>query len=216
MLVRDLHRLHAPAGAGSPADLSYTETEVVMADSVLLAVVVLFGSLACVNLVFTLGVIRRLREHTAELAALTSGAAVDMDVTPKAGSAIPEFAVTTTDGRQLSDLDLSGGPAYLGYFTPNCPPCRDRLPEFLRLAGEVKADHFVVVVGADSLEAGLKLVGDVGGEVGGDVRLVVEKPDGPLMSAFGISRTPTLLALDNGTVKVNAATIGQLTVPEPA
>lgn len=54
------------------------------------------------------------------------------------------------------------------------------------------------------------------GQLDSRIRLILEPPGGPLTTTFGISRSPTMLAIEDGTVVANAATLGQLPLPVPA
>jgi hypothetical protein len=170
---------------------------------------ILVGLLGLANLVFTYGVTRRLREISKQL---SEGASQDFAATPEVGTPVPPIAVTTVDGSLVTGDDLSVGDFYVGYFTPNCAPCQERLPEFGRFAREVGPDRVLIVVGASSHDEGLRFVG----AHAGDARVVIEEYEGPLATAFGISRTPTMLMLENGVVRRNAAIIGQLRTPVPA
>lgn len=69
------------------------------------------------NLVLTVGVIRRLREHTEQLSRV---ALSSPDPILHVGDRVGDFAVTTTDGEQLSD-DRFTGRTLVGFFSPGCP-----------------------------------------------------------------------------------------------
>lgn len=172
------------------------------------ALTVFVGLLGLANLVFTYGVTRRLQEISKQLSARGE----DYPAIPEIGTPVPQFIATTTDGSLMTDKDVREGDFYLGYFTPNCAPCRERLPEFASFAREVGPDRVLIVIGASDRDEGLRFAGSHGG----DVRLVIEEYEGPLATAFGISRTPTMLMLENGVVRRNAAIIGQLETPVPA
>jgi thiol-disulfide isomerase/thioredoxin len=154
------------------------------------AAVVLVGAIGLLNLVLTLGVIRRLREHSERLR--TAGDA-DGDVLPAVGTTIGEFEALTTDNRRVS-RDMFDGPAPVGFFSPNCGPCRQMLPEFIEHAAAIGRDRtMAVVVGladdaTDELAARLATVS----------RVVVEQPNGPLSTAFGAVNVPALYLIDRG------------------
>lgn len=89
------------------------------------------GVLCLVGLLLTLGVIRRLREHTATIARipqLQAGLAVSGVSTLADGEAPQGFRVTTSDGGEVT------GPAGLrvvAFFSTTCPMCRERVPAFV-------------------------------------------------------------------------------------
>ncbi len=173
------------------------------------AVVIVVGLLGLANLVFTFGVVRRLREITQRLA---EGAGESMAALPAVGTPAPEFALTAVDGSSMTDADVRDGTFYIGYFTPNCAPCQERLPEFADFVREFGPDRALIVVGASDRDEGLRFVG----AHGAGTRVVIEDQAGPLAKAFDISRTPTMLMLEDGVVQRNAAIIGQLKVPVAA
>ncbi|MFG6201919.1 hypothetical protein [Nonomuraea sp. JJY05] len=74
----------------------------------LIVAVVLVGVLCLLNLLLTVGVIRRLRKQAASAASLPP-----MEEGLAIGEKIPEFAATTTGGEPISD-ELIEGPALIG------------------------------------------------------------------------------------------------------
>ena len=148
----------------------------------LVAAVVLVGLLGVLNLLLTVGVIRRLRRQSAAPAA---------DSLPP-GTRIPQFAATTTSGEPISD-ELLGTPALIGFFSHGCRPCEDLLPLFVERARGTSDAVLAVVVSApgedSAAEAGLLA------EV---ARVVTEPPQGPLQTAFGVNAFPTVLTVGAG------------------
>src|SRR2546429_2115191 len=104
----------------------------------LTAAVGLVGSLCLLDLVLTLGVVRRLRDHTERLTALSgvSRPAASSDSLLPVGSVPDDFGVSTLDGSLVS-RELLGAPALVAFFTPGCAPCRERVPEFVEYASGV-------------------------------------------------------------------------------
>lgn len=96
----------------------------------LIAFVAVVGVLCAVDLVLSVGIIRRLREHSEALAALRRGPGV---MAP-AGSAVGPFTAVTTDGETVSDDTLTGTPTLVGVFSPGCPACAERMPSFVDAA----------------------------------------------------------------------------------
>src|SRR6266508_4237143 len=73
----------------------------------LAAAVTVVGALGVVNLIFSLGVIRRLREHTEILDRLAAGGGAQGDsVMLPPGETVGDFVATTVDGEQLSREEL--------------------------------------------------------------------------------------------------------------
>jgi hypothetical protein len=92
----------------------------------LLALVLGVGVLCLLDLVLTIGVIRRLRLHDEMLAGrpATSPPAV---LPP--GASIGDFSAVSIDGVYVSNWTMSE-PTLVGVFSPDCPACHERLPLF--------------------------------------------------------------------------------------
>ena len=119
-----------------------------------IAVVAVVGVVVVLNLLLTVGVVRRLREHTERLATLggSPGAA-----TLAAGQRVGEFATTAIGGEPVA-CDLLPGRALVGAFTSGCGACAERLPDFLVRAkgfpafGLLDAERVVVVASGWTLD----------------------------------------------------------------
>jgi thiol-disulfide isomerase/thioredoxin len=152
------------------------------------AVVAVIGAVAVVNLVLTMGVLRRLREQALSPA---PGSAVHHEQRlPAVGAAVTDFHTVDVDGRDLSLHDLTG-PAVVGFFTPGCPPCEALLPEFVAAAAEPGRQAIAVIVvdpGEDESDYRRRLAPAA--------RTVVENPHGVVQRAFGADVFPTIAVLD--------------------
>lgn len=138
------------------------------------------------NLLLSMGIIKRLREHTELLANLGGGPASLV-----AGEAVGEFSTVTVDDRPLDRESLTGE-TVVGFFSPTCQPCKEKLPTFIdyarnRTGGDRRA--LAVVVGdAEQAEDFVSRLSPV-------VRVVLENPDGPMSLAFKTRAFPTVLAV---------------------
>lgn len=163
----------------------------------LVAALVLVGLLAALNLVFTTGVVRRLREHTTELAALRErGTFTGRSIAHPPGMRIGEFAATGVDGSPVS-ADGLGERALAGFFSPHCEPCKERLPEFVSYAAARPATDgavLAVVVGDEHESAA------VVDELRKVATVVLEAEEGPIQQAFGVTGFPAFVALADGRV----------------
>ena len=155
--------------------------------------IALVGILCLIDLVLTLGVVRRLRDHSVRLSAL-SGLGFD-DALREPGTAVDPFTATDVDGvsRSLGDL---AEPTLVGFFTPDCPACEEKLPSFLAYASTFPGgrDRVFAVVGG--LSGGVKYRTALA-EVGS---VVVEAERGPVQKAFGAKAFPTFLVVVDGVV----------------
>jgi thiol-disulfide isomerase/thioredoxin len=148
---------------------------------------ILVGSLAALNLVLTLAVLRRLRQHTALLSGPPPGGE------ELVGQAVPEFVVTTRDGGTIGRADLAGREYLIGFFSTTCAPCQEQAPAFARLAEAHRGAALSVVVGdgpgADALTSALS-----------GVPTAMVKPDDPIADDFGVRGFPTMMIVDAGGV----------------
>ncbi|WP_433790278.1 hypothetical protein [Actinoplanes sp. CA-252034] len=148
----------------------------------LYALVALFGALTLLNLLLTFGVIRRLRTRPANTIVSTPGF-----LTP--GSLIGDFTAHDRDGRAVSRTELSGR-TLIGFFSPGCDACRDRLPDFVSAAGVFGRERSLAIVMSDALSAS-----DYLPSLTPVARVVLDEPDGPLISAFAITAFPSFFVV---------------------
>jgi hypothetical protein len=99
--------------------------------ALLIALAVFAGALCLLNLVLTLGVVRRLREHAERIAELSPEPPNAMRAV---GTLVEPFDASSVEGRPLSREGLRGL-TLVGVFSPDCPACAERLPLFLDYAG---------------------------------------------------------------------------------
>ncbi|GGN74794.1 TlpA family protein [Actinoplanes lobatus] len=148
---------------------------------VIVAALVLVGVLGMLNLVLTVGVIRRLRESQGH----HPGGA---DPVLPVGTAVGEFTATTIDGDPVDAF-----PALVGFFSPGCAPCTELLPEFADYARRMPGGRQrVLAVVAGTPETAADYV-SVLSEV---ARVVVASADAPLPRAFRATAFPAVYLLD--------------------
>jgi hypothetical protein len=139
--------------------------------------IVLLSMLCLMNLILTLGIIRRMRAEANEL-----GRHSRMPAELGPGSPIGEFAARTTDGETVSHVSLSG---VVGFFSARCKPCQDLMPRFAEYAKGVSRDKVLAVIGGDDEQA-VQFLTPVARVV------VADLAGGPMAAAFGNTMTPTL------------------------
>jgi thiol-disulfide isomerase/thioredoxin len=155
---------------------------------VVIAAIVLVGVLCLLDLVLTVGVIRRLREHSVALSTMSATGRFPPSIS--VGDQVGRFTAISVDDAPLRD-DMLTAPTLVGFFSPTCEPCKELLPAFQAFARRMPGgpDRVVAVVVADSDEADM-LVSELR-QVG---RVVVEeRSGGALSAAFGVWVYPTVL-----------------------
>jgi thiol-disulfide isomerase/thioredoxin len=163
--------------------------------------VAVVAAISILNLLLTLGMARRLREHAARLAALPPDwLGPPPELMLAAGARPAEFHAESVDGGQVSLASLAT-PALIGFFSPDCPPCREWIPRFVQAAGELppgRAQALAVVTG--STTSG----GDEVAQLRSVAQVVVEPSDGPVSRAFAVKGWPALCRLGaDGTIITN-------------
>ncbi|QIS18657.1 hypothetical protein [Nocardia terpenica] len=166
----------------------------------LIAAVVLVGAVCALDLLLTLGVVKRLREHTALLAARMPVLGAPNIET---GMEIGEFATVTVDGSPLIPESLRTG-TLVGFFTPDCRPCQEMLPKFVEYAKAVPGgrDRVLAVVVGNAGEAG-----DMVADLIPVARVVTEGDGGELTRAFRMVYFPSALTVaPNGNGRLTVTT----------
>lgn len=162
----------------------------------LVAAMVLIGLLAGLNLLFTYGVIRRLREHTRRLDGLPAGGHAEPDLILGPGArpgAVP-------------------GVLLVGFFSPTCPPCREQAPRFVARAAAVGRERVLAVAVGTPDETR-----DLVAQFEPVAQVVVETEDGPLHQAFGVHGYPAVCVLDgDGRIVASGSTVDPLPAHAPA
>jgi hypothetical protein len=177
------------------------------------AALILVGAICLLDLILTLGVIRRLREHTTHLETLlrAGAGAPAASGLPAVGGTVGEFAARTLDGEDLSRRSLSGE-TLVAFFSPGCKPCLEKLPGFL--------DHAARRIGGRRLVLAIVAGGDAAGAEMAETlspvaRVVVEDGyDGPVARAFGVREYPAFCLVDSeGTIVAAEGDVVRLALP---
>ena len=72
------------------------------------------------------------------------------------GERLPDFSVTTTDGKRVTTSDLKGKPSIVIIFTTTCPDCTAQLPEVETVFAAHKEDINVLAVNRGEKEDDVK------------------------------------------------------------
>jgi thiol-disulfide isomerase/thioredoxin len=151
------------------------------------------------DLVLTLGVVRRLRQHTELISNLSTGGQPSAMLAE--GETAGPFEAVATTGETVSRGRLSGR-TLVGAFTPHCPACEEKLPAFVDFAKTLPGGRdqvIAVVVGsedeADSYREQLEPV----------ARVVIEQPvSGEIGTALALNAFPGFGVLDQSGMVVSS------------
>ncbi|MEU1731513.1 hypothetical protein [Streptosporangium sp. NPDC020145] len=142
------------------------------------------------NLVLTLGVIRRLRDHTERLDGLTHPKSMIEPITGP-GTRPGPFTARTVDAEAVTGAQLAGG--LVGFFSPTCDACHEWLPRFAAAARALPEGRrqalAVIVAPTDEVAA------DMVSQLRENVMVVIERDRGPLAAAFKTSAYPAMCRL---------------------
>ncbi|MCW6004250.1 redoxin domain-containing protein [Micromonospora sp. CPCC 205371] len=181
----------------------------------IVAAIVVLTALVLLNLLLTFGVIRRLREHSEQLAANAPTRTIPV------GATVPEFSATSERGVVVSTATLRGDGALVVFMAPDCAACTEQLPAVReRLATAVGGPAAVLVVFTrlraatdPNDKSAAELAESLG--VAGSAALIVHEPlDGTLQTTFQVAAFPAFYLVDPDG-KVAAASNGIADLPVP-
>jgi thiol-disulfide isomerase/thioredoxin len=168
---------------------------------VLTAAVVLVGVLCLLDLLLTLAVTRRLREHTTRLQRVEGRrGAVDEDALssgklPAPGTPVGPFTATTVDGEPVS-ADSLADRAVAVFLAPECADCRKKVPELVSWAAGQERERVLVVVDGRGTDPA-----DVVGPLNPVATVVVvETFERTVIDAFAVSAFPSFCVVADGKV----------------
>ncbi|MFG1923027.1 hypothetical protein [Cryptosporangium sp. NPDC048952] len=175
---------------------------------VLVAAVVVVGAVALANLVFTFGVVRRLREHTELFNRLNDGGLTGRNLLGP-GRTVGPYTATAVD-----DTPVTGGATLVGFFSLGCEPCTAKRPVFADVAREHPGgrDRVLAVVVGDDGDGDVSAYLD---ELTPVSRVVRQLPTGDVPTAFRVDAYPAFALLDDdgvvlasGSAVPSASTVG--------
>lgn len=176
---------------------------------ILIAAVIVVGVLCVLDLLLTMGVIRRLKEHSAMLADRAPGSPGPPVIGLVKGEAPGAFSADTLDGTRV---DNSTGLRLIAFFSARCSICPERVPpllDYLAAHQISRADALAIVVG--DREAPPPYTESLAEFA----QVCVEPEDGPTAKAFSVAGYPAfcLLGADG---MVLATGYDPASLPEPA
>ncbi len=150
------------------------------------------AALVILDLVLTLGVIRRLRQHNAILTSFMT--AKSTAIAP--GSVLGDFSAETDDHEVVSNRSLRGK-TLLGFFSEDCQGCTKALPGFVDLAlafpGGRQSVLAVILEGPGSQGAAL----GYRDALRPIARTIRERPGGQVSTALKVSAFPSYALVDS-------------------
>ncbi len=107
------------------------------------------------------------------------------------GETAPDFSLKDLDGKTAALSDFKGKVIILDFFATWCPPCREEIPDFIKLQGEYGDKGFVMIgVALVSLGEAKEFAGKVG------INYPVLIDDGKVSAIYGPVRSiPTTFVI---------------------
>jgi hypothetical protein len=169
--------------------------------AILLIGVLVLTALVTLNLILLAAVIRRLREHAEQFAAIAPRPTSSL----REGAEPPLLAATTVDDVFLGPDLFAGHPVTIAFFSAACEACRAHLREFLEWAGEAGPDGTVMIVSGDAADSA-----DLVEPARRHTHVVVEESSGPITSGFEVEAFPCFIVMRDGVVNTVAASVRPL------
>ncbi|MEU4211794.1 hypothetical protein AB0F13_17615 [Streptomyces sp. NPDC026206] len=163
--------------------------------SIVIAALILVGLLCSLDLLLTVGVIKRLREHTELLSRKGDQASLTT------GEEVGSFSARTVDGEAVTD-EMIDTETVVAFFSTTCGPCKEKLPKFVEYARSVPGGRgrvIATVVGEGDESAPMVAA------LSPVARVTAEDASGVMGEAFKVMAYPVVL-------KVNRTTDGRLLV----
>ncbi|HET9253449.1 MAG TPA: TlpA disulfide reductase family protein [Candidatus Eisenbacteria bacterium] len=115
------------------------------------------------------------------------------------GTAAPAFALPNLEGKTVRNTDLQGKVVLLNFWATWCPPCRDEVPDFVRLQSKYR-DQGLEIVGLSLDHGGAQDVRPFADEYNVNYTMLIASQE--TADAFGgIQGVPTTFVLDRkGTI----------------
>lgn len=155
------------------------------------AATITLAMVTLLNLLLTLGVVRRLREQAPGGAHPTDepGPVMLAD-----GELAGSFNTTATTG-EVVDRERLSGLTLVGFFSPGCSACKDKLPDFVQRATAMAGGRERVIASITSREgAGEGMVAALEPVA----QVVVEQQENPIFVAFEVRGFPAYCLVDAG------------------
>lgn len=173
--------------------------------------VVLLTALCAVDLVLTLGVVRRLRDHGDRLAELGEGSLGDPAIR-ESGGIVGDFAAVSVAGATVTS-DRLVEPTLVGFFSPDCPGCADQLAPFAEYARRFRGgtDRTMAVVVADEDVDGTYVA-----TLSEVATVIVEPALGEVQRALGVMGYPAFAIVEAKIVQASTTKVSRLPERQPA
>ncbi|MFD9479823.1 MULTISPECIES: TlpA disulfide reductase family protein [Streptomyces] len=153
--------------------------------------------LSILNLLFTVAVIRKLRQRASEP---RRDFRMDLEELPP-GMRVPEFQAESVSGTSVSPAALAGSEAIIAFFDTNCDACEPAVGEVVKYAraNNMRPEQVIGVIGGESSDAQPYLEG-----LKGTATVIMEEAMGPVTNSFSLQGVPAYCIVDGDGVIVRS------------
>jgi hypothetical protein len=170
--------------------------------AVLIAIIIVVGLIALVDLVLTYGLIRRVNSIQAQ------PHSIDPGLVPAAGHRIGDFVAKATDNREITEREFKGLETFAAFVMVGCGPCH-RLAEELSQMAPPELPLLLFIASSQGAD---EEVARIAAQVPFAAAVCVVEPTGAVTEAFGVSGFPTVIRVGEGTVRATGLSLESVRV----
>jgi thiol-disulfide isomerase/thioredoxin len=168
------------------------------------AVAVTALALSAFSLLIVLGLARRMRG----MAAAGPTPAASGGSLPTVGASAPDFSFVDVSGDEVRGSRLDTGRHAVAFVSSACDACRDSVPVFAELAGQVGTDRSLAVLLDDSTDRGVAV--EFIERLRSRTTVLVEDLDRDVSKRFGVTSFPTFVGVDEGRIELSTHKVKDL------
>jgi hypothetical protein len=170
--------------------------------AVLIAVIIVVGLIALVNLGLTYALIRRVNAIQAQ------PQSIDYGLIPAAGHRIGDFAARATDNREITEREFKGPDTFAAFVMVGCGPCHRLAEELSQMAPPELPLLLFIASGQGEDEEAARIAA----QVPFAAAVCVIESTGAVVEAFGLSGFPTVARVGEGIVRATGLSLDSVRV----
>ena len=170
--------------------------------AVLIAIIIVVGLVAVVDLALTYGLIRRVNSIQAQPHSSDGG------LVPAAGHRIEDFVANTTDNREITEREFQGPETFAAFVMVGCKPCH-RLTEEL---SQMAPPELPLLLFIASSQGANDEAARIAAQVPFAAAVCVIEPICGVTEAFGVRGFPTVIRVGEGIVRATGLSLGSVRV----
>jgi hypothetical protein len=170
--------------------------------AVLIAVIIVVGLVALIDLGLTYALIRRVNAIQAQPYSFNHG------LVPVVGHRIGDFATKATDNREITEREFKGSETFAAFVMVGCGPCH-RLTEEL---SQMAPPELPLLLFIASSEGADEEIARIAAQVPFAAAVCVIESTGAVTEAFGVDGFPTAIRVGEGVVRATGLSVDSVRV----